>query len=299
MPERNSPFLIEPEQIRTLLTLVDRKTFSGAATALGVQQSAISHQVLRMEQKLDRKLFQRTGSGVEATSDGEALIIYARAMLKLDASMRRQFLTTRQNVTLRIGMVDDLSRTALPTVLWLFSREYPAFEFRIATGRPSSLIGQIQEGRLEAAIVRHRGDLIGAEPIWADRLVWVGRAGTPVPVCDPVPLVLPAAPSALRDLVFGSLQKVGRSWRVPFEGNGLPCLEAGLRAGLGVGAFPASMERFEINELNADAGLPTLPDMHYGLLRATSPISEAAAAFCQVFRDAARLSFRMEQLTSP
>ena len=292
MPDRSSLFLLEPEQLRTLLTLADQKTFSTAAIALGVQQSAVSHQMRRMEEKLGRRLFNRTGTGVEPTSDGEALIIYARAMLDLDAAMRRHIEQPRAAVTLRIGMVEDLNRTALPRVLWMFSRNCPKVEFRIVSDLPLNLIQQVSEGRLDAAAVRHQGELVGTEPLWADQLVWVGRSDTVLPVCDPVPLVLPPAPSTMRDLVLGCLQRAGRSWRVPFEGGSLASLEAGLRSGLGIGGFPAGMERFEIAELGQDAGLPALGQMHYALIQAPSPASDVVAAFCQVFKNAARLSFR-------
>lgn len=49
MAERGTPFLTEPEQLRTFLTLVERKTVSGAAAAVSVQQSAVSHQVRQKE----------------------------------------------------------------------------------------------------------------------------------------------------------------------------------------------------------------------------------------------------------
>ena len=39
-------------------------------------------------------------------------------------------------------------------------------------------------------------------------------------------------------------------------------------------------------------GLPPLPEMHYAMLQPAPNASEAVLAFCQVFRDVARLSFR-------
>ena len=159
-------------------------------------------------------------------------------------------------------------------------------------GWPADLLRGVNEGRLDAAIVRHRGELAGVEELWADQLVWVGRADTALPIPDPIPLVLPPSPSTLPDLVLESLQSAGRTWRIAYEGVGLASLEAGLRAGLGICAFPRNMERFECFALGAAAGLPALPQMRYAMLRAPSSVSEAAAAFCEVFRTAAQLSFR-------
>jgi DNA-binding transcriptional LysR family regulator len=294
MPERTSPFLVEPEQLRTLLTLVERTTFSAAAAALGVQQSAVSHQVRRLEERLGRQLFRRTATGVEPTADGEALIIYARAMFKLDANVRSRFTQAGSTVTLRIGIIEDFNRTALPTVLWLFSREHPAFEFRIVSERAGSLMQMVREGKLDAAIVRHHDNPVGAELLFTDRLVWVGRRDFPVPVADPVPLVLPP-PSGLRSAILETLTAAGRTWRVPFEGMSLAALEAALRAGLGVCAFAASMELFGVDVLDGAAGLPALPETRYMLLQGAAPASEAVAAFCQVLKNAARLSVRTDQ----
>ena len=63
------------------------------------------------------------------TLDGEAALIYARAMAKLGADMSRRFSEATDETVLRIGMGDEFSRTALPAVLGLFGRLHRGFRF--------------------------------------------------------------------------------------------------------------------------------------------------------------------------
>jgi len=60
-----------------------------AAEHVGRSQSAVSQQMRKLEQKLGHRLFRKQGRGLELTEAGQLLLIYARRMLALNASMRR------------------------------------------------------------------------------------------------------------------------------------------------------------------------------------------------------------------
>jgi len=74
---------LDPDLLRTFVAIVDAGGFTQAAKQVHRTQSAVSMQVRRLEETLDRVLFQRDGRGVQLAPDGEALLGYARRLLKL------------------------------------------------------------------------------------------------------------------------------------------------------------------------------------------------------------------------
>jgi DNA-binding transcriptional LysR family regulator len=63
---------LDPELLRTFVAIVDAGGFTPAAKQVHRTQSAVSMQVRRLEETLDRVLFQRDGRGVQLAPDGEA-----------------------------------------------------------------------------------------------------------------------------------------------------------------------------------------------------------------------------------
>ena len=84
--------------------VVRHRSFTRAAAELGVTQSAISHQVRRLEQHFGMPLLQRLNPGLDLTVEGRALLPKLTAALDqlgaLDAHVRR----ATQQRTLRIGV---------------------------------------------------------------------------------------------------------------------------------------------------------------------------------------------------
>ena len=58
--------------LATFRLVVQRGSFSAAADALGISQTAVSLQVRQLEQFLQTRLLERTGRGIKATAAGMA-----------------------------------------------------------------------------------------------------------------------------------------------------------------------------------------------------------------------------------
>ena len=101
--------LAHPAQIRLILAVNDAKRFTGAAANLGVS----------------RTLFERTRTGVRLTADGNAVLIYARAMSQLTDDLKRHFMDGASVIRISVGMSEDFCRTALPTNQKLYIPEHP------------------------------------------------------------------------------------------------------------------------------------------------------------------------------
>ena len=107
-------------------------SFKDAAEELHVTQSAVSHQVKRLEEFLGATLFRRNGRGVELTATGADYFRDVGAVLdELDASTER---------VRGVDGADRLTVCATPAFLsrWLlprlgrFSRAYPKIDLQVA-----------------------------------------------------------------------------------------------------------------------------------------------------------------------
>jgi len=287
--------ILSRDQIRTLIDVAEQGSFHRAAAQLGVQQPAVTQQIRRLEEKLGRRLFDRTSAGVSLTLDGEVVLIYARAMARLGAKMSRHFSRPTQDTVLRIGIGEEFAQTALPAVLALFARLHAGFRFEAVCALPSQgLFKRLDDGDLDVVVARQDPARPSGEVIWTEPTIWVGRSDLTLPLADPIPLVLPTA-GVLRDSVLTTLAAASRTWHVVFAGGSLAVLEAAIRAGLGVSACTPRTDLTQVVPLTIEAGLPALPASVFVLEGARLARSEAADAFCEILRTAARLSFSSER----
>ncbi|MGM9479816.1 LysR family transcriptional regulator [Roseateles sp. NT4] len=73
------------EDLQAFARVVDARGFSGAARLLGTTKSAVSKQVVRLEDQLGTRLLHRTTRSVSPTAEGRA--VYERALRLLDESL--------------------------------------------------------------------------------------------------------------------------------------------------------------------------------------------------------------------
>src|SRR5689334_12183335 len=81
---------LELDLLRTLVAIADTGSFNKAARAVFRTPSAVSMQMKKLEEQVERPLFAKDGRSVTLTPDGEALVGYGRRILKLaDEAMQR------------------------------------------------------------------------------------------------------------------------------------------------------------------------------------------------------------------
>ncbi len=285
--------LVDPAVIRLLLTIAETGRFAAAAAALGVTPPSISQQVRRIEEFVGRPLFRRNRRGVELTSDGEAVILYAKAMLGITAGLRDRLSRTAEGNEIAAGMSEDFCRTALPSVLRLFVLQHPGVRIRIISGTYDTLSAALEKRTVDFAIIRRYDRFPDAELVYSEELAWFGGLGLRLPIADAVPLVLPIAPNPSRSTVIDCLRAAGRGFTVQFESIGIAGMEMALGAGLGVCAGPRFMRLLGAGPLPSRHGLPQLPRVDFVMVRAGSALSDAARAFADVLTQAARTRFSL------
>jgi molybdenum-dependent DNA-binding transcriptional regulator ModE len=117
--------LIDVDQLRTLIAIVETGSFTKAADVVHKTQSAVSMQMKRLEERLERPIFARDGRASKLTEDGQRLLDYARRIVKLNVETLAAFSDDELSGRVRLGVPDDYADRYLPEIMARFSRVYP------------------------------------------------------------------------------------------------------------------------------------------------------------------------------
>ena len=123
--------LIDVDQLRTFIAIVETGSFTKAAEVVHKTQSAVSMQMKRLEERLGKPIFARDGRASKLTEDGERLLDYARRIIKLNVEALAAFDDKELTGRVRLGLPDDYADRYLPEIMARFSRAYPGVELTV------------------------------------------------------------------------------------------------------------------------------------------------------------------------
>src|SRR5919201_5350410 len=119
---------MDTRQLAAFCAVVDRRSFSQAAEALGVTQPAISLQVRALEERLRRRLLDRSGRRVEPTEAGLALYRGAQRLLALEGQLLEELEAGGEGElggTFQVGASTGPGSTVVPVLMCEFQRRNP------------------------------------------------------------------------------------------------------------------------------------------------------------------------------
>lgn len=173
-------------------------SFTKAAAELHVTQTAISHQIRRLEDELGVTLFLRLKEGLALTEEGQAYLPGIRAAFHELRQATQALLASRQNTVLTINtLVSVASKWLLPR-LPSFQQANPDIDVRISA---STELVDFRQGGIDAAIRYGRGDWKGlrADFLMSDEIF---------PVCSPALLSTSKGLNTPADLLDHTLLQV-------------------------------------------------------------------------------------------
>jgi DNA-binding transcriptional LysR family regulator len=256
--------MLDTDQLRSFVAIVDTGSFTRAAERVFRTQSAVSMQIRRLEEQLERPLFVKQGRGVRLTEDGEKLIDYARQILQIEAaalaSVSRKALAGR----IRFGIPDDYAESFLPEIVTRFTRRHPLVEITVICESSCDLADRVSAGELDLAVVS--AGIGNAEILREEPLRWVVAAHARTHEMRPLPLALSSPSCNWRRIAITALDEVGIPWRPLLASANLSAIAPVVHAGIAVTVLPPSAMRPGLRALDDDEGLPALPTNEVGLL---------------------------------
>jgi DNA-binding transcriptional LysR family regulator len=181
---------IPTELLRTLVSVVDQRSFTKAAHSLGVTQPAVSAQIKRLQFLLGYEILDKSAPGVSLTPRGEMVVAHARRMLSVNDQIAQLSGGQPTAQTVRVAIPGDFAGVKIPATLAQFRKRWPDIRF-VAT-RPASktwCAGCVRATSIWRLRSPTRKPSIEAHHLWIDQAVWVRSDATQLDPSGPVPLV--------------------------------------------------------------------------------------------------------------
>jgi DNA-binding transcriptional LysR family regulator len=275
--QNGSISMLDFELLRAFVAVVDCGGFHRAAERLNLTQSTISQQVKRLELETKRPLFRRTTRSVALTDDGEMLLGDARRLLQLEEAARHRLAAPRLSGTVRLGVVEEVAGGSLPSVLGRFAALHPGVKLEVQIGVSAELIEQLNRGRLDVVFAKRPLGTSRGRLVWREPMVWAAANTFDLVLEQALPLALYRERSVSREAALAALNDSDLTWEIVYTSPSLTGVRAAALAGLAITPLPASAVIAGLRVLDAEAGLPRLPDLEFAIYEKARPEKAAAA----------------------
>jgi LysR family transcriptional regulator, hydrogen peroxide-inducible genes activator len=241
---------MEFHQLRYVCAIADTGNFSRAAERCQIAQPSLSQQVLKLEEDLGAKLFDRLGRSVRLTEAGRAFIPRARAVLEQMEVARLS--VADKNADLRgsvaVGVIPTVAPYLIPSYTVAFAKKYPDAKLRIVEETTSVLVEGLRDLSIDVAILalplRHKE--LELYPMRTEPLFAVMRKDHPHASAESLALkdlrgesfVMLRDGHCFRDLSIATCTRARVTPNIAFESGQFSSLLGMVAAGVGVSLVP-------------------------------------------------------------
>ena len=237
-------------QLEIVRTVAELGSFTAAARLMNVSQSAVSRQVLLLEEELGEPLFLRLGRKVRLTSAGGALLDLSRRVLSDVRDTTASIVEQQQQLagTLHLGGGMTVCLHVFPALLKEFRKRHPRVEIKLTTGATPQLLERLRSGALDVGLLTlpvDGPDLVQV-PVMREELLLVMppshklaklRRIAPADLVGQ-PWVLFERGSSSRRVIDEMLQREGIRPRIVMETENVEILKALTMIGMGLTVLP-------------------------------------------------------------
>jgi DNA-binding transcriptional LysR family regulator len=286
--------LLDSKQLRAYLALARLGSFTGAARAVGLSQSAVSHAMKALETDVGCRLLDKAGKKVLLTQAGEQLLFHAEKILREMTSAREGLaqLGTWGQAKLRVAAPNAICQHVLPTVVREFRESFPQCALTVEAAENAQFQDMLRCQRVDLVLGLQpaRDAPLEFRALFDDELVFLAHPLHPWSQAGRVDSATLTRQNYLFDHRTSSEFELAHEY-FRAEGLSLPTgMEIGsteatkelLKVGLGVSILPRWIARQEI----AECSLVALPlgrrklRRHWGVLHwRDRPLSLAEETF--------------------
>lgn len=281
--------MLDTDQLRSFLAIVDTGSFTRAAERVNKTQSAVSMQMRRLEEQLGRALFLKQGRGVRLSQDGERLVDHAREMLRVEATALAAMSGKALAGRVVLGLPDDYVDWLLVDVVKQFLCDHPLVELSIICDHSVRLIDRVAARELDLAVITASGGEVApqAEILSRQRLSWIGGPRSCAKLVregQPIPLALDGPTCCWRRTATAALDRAGMKYRFVVLSRSLSAITPIVEAGLALTVLPAGALSGDLRVVDEELGLPALPLAEIGLILRPGTPSRESNALADVIR---------------
>ncbi len=252
---------LDIDSLRAFKTVLELGGVTRAAHKLNLTQSAISHKLTRLEERIGRPILLKGGSGFVPTSDGRSLLSYAERLIALHDEAAAHFRSSELAGEVRLGTTEDAACEWMAAVLGRFRRLHPRVSLSIRVAQSLVLEQWLRAGDLDLAMMQifaHEKEPHDLE-LWREDLIWVQSIDHPFTLDDSIPFVSFDQNCFYRRAAQDALVATGRHLNIVLECPSCDGVTAGVRHGLGVGVISRRQLRPGLMEIEGD--LPVFPQI--------------------------------------
>lgn len=241
---------MEFHQLRYVCAVAETSSFSRAAERCEIAQPSLSQQVLKLEEDLGARLFDRLGRSVRLTEAGRAFVPYARSILEQMEAARSSVADKKADLrgSVVVGVIPTIAPYLMPRYTAAFAKEYPDAKLRILEKTTPLLVEGLRDLSIDLAILalplRHK-DLecfpLCTEPLFAVLPKEHPRAGAKSLSLKELrgeSFVMLRDGHCLRDLSIATCTHARITPNIAFESDQISSLLGMVAAGVGVSLVP-------------------------------------------------------------
>ncbi len=146
---------MELHQLRYFCAVARSGNFTRAAEAEHIAQPSLSQQILKLEDELGARLFDRFPRSARLTHFGAAFLPRAEAILRQtgEAKTQIQEMAGADKGEVVIGAIPTIAPYFLPPVLASFTRQHAGIMVSVVEDMTAVLLDRLHEGRIDLALL--------------------------------------------------------------------------------------------------------------------------------------------------
>jgi DNA-binding transcriptional LysR family regulator len=241
---------VDLRQLEIIRAIADSGSFTAAGEKLHVSQSAISRQVLLLEEELGEPVFHRIGRRIRITPAGESLVKLSHRVFQDLHDTVSSISDTRETLggTMRLVGGMTVCLYVFPALLAEVRRLHPKLDLKVTVGSAERSIAMLRSGAGDLGLITlpvEASDLVSV-PVLQEELLLVtypthplaGRKQIAPADLHQQPFVLFETGSITRRLVEDFFAREGIHPEIIMETENVEIIKAMVRAGLGISIIP-------------------------------------------------------------
>jgi DNA-binding transcriptional LysR family regulator len=237
-------------QLEILRAIAESGSFTAAGARLHVSQSAISRQILLLEEEFKEPLFIRFGRRIQITPTGETLLQLSHRVFADIRDTSESILDTKKHLTGTLRLVGGMTVClyVFPSLLKEFRRRHPDVDIKVITGGTPRLLRQLRSGSADLGLLTLPVDdpALVADPVIREELLLVTPSGHRLAASKVVsssalvrqPFILFESGSNTRRVIDEFFVRADIKPRVVAETENVEIIKSMVASGLGISIVP-------------------------------------------------------------